>query len=426
MTIRAFILRTFACLVCALVLGALCALPAKAADSYKLAVGDTVLLSIAGLNVERRMTIGVDGMVNVPLIGEVKADGKTISELLEAIKKDLPSKSYTLRTPDGRDAVTIIAPDEIGLSVAEYRPVYVTGDVVRPGEVAYKPGMTLRQAVSLAGGYDIVRFRIENPAFATYDLLAEYRQVWLDRARTAARIAWLASALGQTNQAHALPIGRDLLSDKIKAEAARAETDVLESKAANFRTARENAQRNLTSAGEYVRVLEQQLKTEEESAKVDAEESDRIADLFRRGTVPATRLAEARRLTLLSATRVLQVASQLEMARRTRLDSERDLRKLDEDRRTELLTAMQENQSELRRAAPHIDAVWEKLRYITALRSQLVEGGSGGERQISLVRRTEGKVRTSAAEEDVSLEPGDVVEVRLRIDYEAGMPFSAN
>ena len=71
------------------------------------------------------------------------------------MKERLSRKLYQQRTPDGRESVTPIAPDAVLVTIAEYRPVYVNGDVTKPGEQTFRPGMTVRQAVALAGGYEI-------------------------------------------------------------------------------------------------------------------------------------------------------------------------------------------------------------------------------------------------------------------------------
>lgn len=391
------------------------------ADEYRLGIGDTLAFNVTGIvGLERRMTIGLGGKISVPLVGELKAEGATVSDLLAQIRAVLPTKTYTLRPTDGRETITVIASDEILLSVAEYRPIYVKGDVAKPGEQGFRAGMTVRQAIALAGGYDVLRFRIENPVFTTYDLLAEYRSLWLDRARYVARVEWNSKALGHKPDLPVEPVGRDLLSDRSRASAAHAEIDLLEAKKVTYERSREAAQGLVKAIGDEIKTLERQLKTEEENAKFDAEESERIGDLFRRGTVPATRLSEVRRLMLLSATRVLQVAAQLEASRRGLLNAQRELRRSEDDRRTELATGLQETGAELRRLSPRIDAVWDKLRYVTALRSQLAEGGSGGERQLSLVRRGTDGSFTVAASEDDPLRPGDVVEVRMTVDFDAG------
>ena len=39
------------------------------------------------------------------------------------------------------------------IEIIQFRPFFVMGDLERPGEYAYRPGITALQAVSLAGGF---------------------------------------------------------------------------------------------------------------------------------------------------------------------------------------------------------------------------------------------------------------------------------
>ena len=63
----------------------------------------------------------------------------TVTELERTITREL-SGNY-LVNPDVR------------VSVAEYRQVYINGQVNSPGGYDYKPGLTLSKAISLAGGF---------------------------------------------------------------------------------------------------------------------------------------------------------------------------------------------------------------------------------------------------------------------------------
>ncbi len=58
---------------------------------------------------------------------------------------------------DGREIQHLILANEIVVTVVGYRAVYVSGHVVKPGEYPFRPGITVRQAIAIAGGYDLVR-----------------------------------------------------------------------------------------------------------------------------------------------------------------------------------------------------------------------------------------------------------------------------
>jgi polysaccharide biosynthesis/export protein len=80
------------------------------------------------------------GSLSIPLAGHVKAIGLTPTELERTITMRL-NKSGMLK-----DA-------HVNVQVANYAPFYIHGEVKRPGEFAYKPGLTVLDAVALAGGY---------------------------------------------------------------------------------------------------------------------------------------------------------------------------------------------------------------------------------------------------------------------------------
>lgn len=116
-------------------------LPALQTRAYRLGPNDQL----------RVITFGEDGLsevfrvsdagdIAVPLIGNVRADGLTTDELSRRITDLLKSKNL-LRAPS------------VSVEITEYRPLYVIGEVVRPGLVTYQPGMTTLAAIAIAGGY---------------------------------------------------------------------------------------------------------------------------------------------------------------------------------------------------------------------------------------------------------------------------------
>src|SRR3546814_18555875 len=47
----------------------------------------------------------------------------------------------------------ILRSPSVNVQVTKYRPFYIMGEVAKPGEYPYRPGMTVLTAVSTAGGY---------------------------------------------------------------------------------------------------------------------------------------------------------------------------------------------------------------------------------------------------------------------------------
>jgi polysaccharide export outer membrane protein len=80
-----------------------------------------------------------DGMISMPLLGDVKASGKSPVQLADEITVKL--KKY-VQDPN----VTVV------LSQSNSKIVYLMGEVSKPGPVGLTPGMTLLQAIATGGG----------------------------------------------------------------------------------------------------------------------------------------------------------------------------------------------------------------------------------------------------------------------------------
>lgn len=117
---------------------------AAAVKDYHIGVDDIVQVSV-WRNPELGIIVPVrpDGMISVPLVGDVRAGGRTPEE----VAADLETKFATyVRDPQ----VAVILTD---LRSHEYLSrVRVTGAVRQPVSIPYRQGMTVLDAVLAAGG----------------------------------------------------------------------------------------------------------------------------------------------------------------------------------------------------------------------------------------------------------------------------------
>ena len=108
---------------------------------YHLGPGDRVRVIVYGdKELSDVFAIGDDGLIALPLAGSVTASGRTPSQLADAIAANLKQRG-------------MIEDPSVAVEVAAYRPIFILGEVVRPGQYPYEPDMTVIAAVSLAGGY---------------------------------------------------------------------------------------------------------------------------------------------------------------------------------------------------------------------------------------------------------------------------------
>lgn len=109
-------------------------------QDYVVGTGDSLNIQVYGepdLSFDS-LPILDEGVVVMPLIGEIRTAGKTV--------RDLESE-LTQRLADGY----LIQP-RVSVSVASYRPFFLVGEVRNPGTVRYVNDMNVRKAVVLGGG----------------------------------------------------------------------------------------------------------------------------------------------------------------------------------------------------------------------------------------------------------------------------------
>jgi polysaccharide export outer membrane protein len=396
-------------------LALLCSIaPARA--EYRLHVGDVIEISVARLPaLKQRVPIQLDGTISFPLLGTLPVAGLSPAEAQAKVQAMLAAKVFPQRTPDGRDTSVTIEPDEVTATVAEYRPIYVNGDVSRPGEQTYRPLMTVRQAVALSGGYDVVRLRMNNPILESADLQADYESLWTEYAKEQAHVWRLQQELGQQTTIDQKALLDVPLARPTAQAIVNIEVEQLKARKTDEQAERAFLQHGIVQADEEVQVLSQQQKTEEQGNQADIEEFERSKDLFSRGNLTSLRVSDARRAMLLSSIQKLQTAAQLMQTQRQRDDLSRQLVRLDGQRRSDMLRELQDATVALSKIRFRLQSTGDKLQYTVLAKSQLARG-LGNQPAITVMRNATKSLEKLAANEDFELQPGDVVEVSLMKD----------
>jgi protein involved in polysaccharide export with SLBB domain len=108
-------------------------------SDYRLGAGDKLGITVFN---EKELSMDVRlsdaGSFLYPFLGEVIAKNKTIGDVQSLLTSQLK---------DG-----YLVDPKVYVSILEYRPFFVNGEVGRPGGFPYQPGLTIRKAISLAGG----------------------------------------------------------------------------------------------------------------------------------------------------------------------------------------------------------------------------------------------------------------------------------
>lgn len=109
-------------------------------SGYRLAAGDRVRVTVYGHeDLSGEFEIDGSGHITLPLIRDVRAQGHSTRELAEVITNELQPEY--LKNP------------RVSAEVLSYRPFYIIGEVKEPGSYPYVNGITVINAVAVAGGF---------------------------------------------------------------------------------------------------------------------------------------------------------------------------------------------------------------------------------------------------------------------------------
>jgi polysaccharide export outer membrane protein len=116
-------------------------LPSVAPGAYRLGAGDVVrLITVGDDTLTGEFRVGDSGKIALPLLGAERAAGLTPDGLAAEISAALV------------EADLYTAPS-VSVEVTTYRPIFVLGEVSKPGQYPYQPGMTMVTAAAVAGGF---------------------------------------------------------------------------------------------------------------------------------------------------------------------------------------------------------------------------------------------------------------------------------
>ena len=152
-----------ACLTCLFALGNSYAIE----QDYRLAAGDEIeILVYEETDLSMHVRLSESGVFTYPYLGSITARGKTVVEVKAEITRGLLQD--------------ILVNPSVHVSILAYRNFYIGGEVKQPGAYPFRPGITIKQAITIAGGltewassskFEILREGLTQPDSASENTL---------------------------------------------------------------------------------------------------------------------------------------------------------------------------------------------------------------------------------------------------------------
>jgi polysaccharide export outer membrane protein len=109
-------------------------------SAYRLSPGDKLKVNVFNeTDLTGEYQVSEQGTIAFPLIGEVKAGGYSVEQFRQNLVETL--QNGFVRNP------------RVSIEVSNYRPFNVVGEVRNAGQYAYRPGISVQDAIAIAGGY---------------------------------------------------------------------------------------------------------------------------------------------------------------------------------------------------------------------------------------------------------------------------------
>lgn len=356
------------------------------------------------------MEVAADGTVMVPTLGAIDAAGLDPEQLGAEIARRLKLKLGLLEAPDA------------SIQIVEYPPVYVVGSVTNPGQYAFRPGMTVIQALALAGGEN----QIENATSlsGTIRLEADLNGFSSDILRSTARLARLDSEFAGRGEIE-FPVELDESDPRI--------AGILEQERRIFSARINGYERQQAGLTQLAQLFEAQIETlnqkaqaiEEQTARAQ-EQVDAISRLVAAGSATVSRLSDAERILAdLRSDRLDNLLATMS-ARQNLNNTRRDLARLEDDHTAEAAVQLQAEQAALERLLLNQDATTRLLRQSVEFdRSVKLAGAMRISLNYAIVRQQDGQPAILDATEASILMPGDLVKVTMQMQPPAGSTTAA-
>lgn len=383
------------------------------AAEYRLQAGDVLEIVVAGMpDLKQRIAVQVDGGISMPLVGTILVAGSSLAETRAKIQAALATKVFRHIGPDGRERPVVVKYDEVSASIVEYCPIYIQGEVMKPGQLTFRPHMTVRQAVGAAGGYYALRFQTLSIAKDAIDMQGDYAALWVTFAKEQLAIARLTAELdGVSARIDDSVLSGVPLPAPTLAKISQDEEEIRALRAIDLEKERTFLQRSIGQVDRHIVTLEEQQKKEDEGIKQDTADLQRLTRLFERGNIAIPRLTESRRALLLSTTKQVQTRSEIISAERRRGELERQLDKLPDERRITTLQELQKARLSLATTRAKLQTLAQQLPNAMKQIAGVKETKTP---KFVVYRSSHQGEHSFIGDGDTELQPGDVVEVLMQ------------
>jgi polysaccharide export outer membrane protein len=377
---------------------------------YRLAPGDRLTLVVYDQpQLSGEYIVDGGGGILLPLAGAVNLTGLTLAEAQKLIGE---------RFADG-----VLVQPAVSLRIQEHRPIFVTGDVKKPGSYPFILGASVKAAIATAGG--------EGPSLEqSFNVMASdligaqqrVRQLEIDQTTLLMRKARLeAQRDDRENFVIPLLVGfnrRNVDFDRAYA----AENDTFSRLVETYRRQVTMLQGQRPRIQEEIDAVNSQIAKQRDRLAIV---TDRLTDLdllFGKGLLRKEVLINQQIEKSLVESQLSNLEAQVARLRQNMGELDLKLTDLKASHERQTLAELQDATQRL----VEIETSIGPARKLLEIKAQAANGGDQSDYSVFVSRVHEGRLTLIEATDETMLSPGDVVEVKLKRRNPAQWPSILN
>jgi polysaccharide export outer membrane protein len=364
---------------------------------YRLAPGDKLNIIVFDQpQLSGDFTVNGDGQILLPLAGGVQVGSLSLAEAQQRIQEQFA---------DG-----ILVHPVVSIRVTEYRPMFVTGYVRKPGNYPFIFGASVKAAIAVAGGLGEPGDQPNGSTSEAIMAKERVRQLETDRLVLLARKARLEAQRDDATD-FVMPqlVGLDA-SDVELRSLYPAENDTFLRLVAAYQSELKVLQKQRPRIEDEIHAVTDQIAKEMDRLHIVSRRIDEYQDLVDKGLVRKPELTQQQIEKSLVQAEVSRLQGEIAHLRQNAGDLDIKQEEIKANYKRQILTELQETSQRLL----GINATLGTARQIRNIKAQKAAFGDDGPNYTIIITRAEqsGAV-TFNATADTKIEPGDVIEVRF-------------
>jgi polysaccharide export outer membrane protein len=372
--------------------------PAQAASPHRVTAGDVLMIWVYGdSSLTGAFPVGADGTIGYPILGNVDVANKATVEIGDAIGKALAEHLPNL---------------SVAVTVKEYAPVFIVGEIQKPGKYEFRPGMIALELFALGGGLREVATRTDMSGVQLIAAQQDYEDMALQLLGLEIKQARLEAELKD------MPFDGKVESVSVRdpsvvQQIVSAETGIYNLRLEALKSEQVNLETQSRNFAEEIETLTKTGALRNEQFELLRQDVEAAQELVAKGASTQSALRERKRDLLAMNQQLLDFGSFLARARQNRNEVERRLLELSSNRHNTAALEIRDIRLDILRLRQKMAFSGQTMAEIGLTAKHVNAMENTVDTVFTRVRLVDGNYKESAIDEHAELQSGDVVRVRL-------------